>query len=223
MSYLIHAGRGLFSIALLFLLTKLIGKRQMSQVSMFDYIIGISIGSVAAELATHHDSIPGGIIAMLIYTAVTILFAVISNRFIGARKFIEGKADIIFEDGKFHFENMKKNRFDMHELLMQARIAGYFDLSKIKIIMLEANGQLSFLPYGAEHPATPRDMALTVTDDYLQYNIIVDGQIQKDVLKYTKMSEKQLLFRLKEQKTELREVALATFSGDGKLNIFKKM
>ena len=223
MSYLTHALRGLFSISLLFLLTKLIGRRQMSQLSMFDYIVGISIGSVAAEVATHDDTITSGIIAMIVYTAVTILFAVISNRFIGARKFIEGKSSIIFEDGKFHFDNMKKARLDMHELLMQARIAGYFDLSKIKIIMLEANGQLSFLPYGAERPATPKDMTLTVTDDYLQYGIIVDGSIQKKVLSLTKMTEKQLLLRLKEQKTELHKVALATLSADGKLSIFKKL
>ena len=89
------------SIAVLFVLTKLSGSRQISEMSFFDYVIGITIGSIAAEMATNIDlEWWKGILAMTIYTLTGILLSFISQKSISARKFISGQPIILIEKGK---------------------------------------------------------------------------------------------------------------------------
>ena len=86
------------SIIVLFLLTKLIGNRQMSELNMFDYINGITIGSIAAEMAT---SLEGDflkpLLAMIIYGVVTVLISILANKNIKLRRFFNGKTLILYK------------------------------------------------------------------------------------------------------------------------------
>ena len=125
------------SIVVLFILTKLMGYRQMSQLSMFDYINGITIGSIAAEMATSlEDSVMPPVVAMIVYALVAILLSTLSEKSIFLRRFIVGKSIILLNNGKLYYKNLKKARLDLGEFLIQCRINGYYDLGQLQTLSL---------------------------------------------------------------------------------------
>ena len=121
-----------FSLIVLFLLTKLIGYRQMSEMSMFDYISGITIGSIAAEMATALDSsFLEPLTAMIVYGLITALLAFITSKNMKIRRFISGSPYILFNDGHLYEGNFKKGHIDLSEFLVQCRLNGFFDLDGV--------------------------------------------------------------------------------------------
>lgn len=149
----------LFSIVALFLITKLLGYRQMNQLSMFDYINGITIGSIAAELAASWgEEFWKWTIALVIYGLATFLLSLATDRSIKARRFIAGKPIPLYENGQLLDQNFRRAKLDLNEFLMQCRLAGYFDLSQLEAVLFESNGMLSILPrqpLPACHPLRP--------------------------------------------------------------------
>lgn len=146
----------LFSIIVLFLLAKLMGNRQVSQMSMFDYVNGITIGSIAAEFATSlEDDYWMPLTAMVVYGVTAALISYITCKSMAARKFINGKPVVLYENGKLYEKNLAAAKLDINEFLTQCRTAGYFDLADLQTAILETNGQVSFLPLAAQRPVTP--------------------------------------------------------------------
>lgn len=176
----------LFSIVILLLITKLLGYRQMSQLSMFDYINGITIGSIAAELAVAWDEeFWKWTIAIVVYALMTLLLSLATDRSIVARRLITGKPIPLYENGQLLDQNFRKAKLDINEFLMQCRIAGYFDLSQIEAVLFEANGMLSILPASPYRPATPSDLGQAVDRSNIFMNIILDGNVMEENLKVT--------------------------------------
>ena len=133
------------SFLVLFALSKFMGSRQISQLSFFDYVIGISIGSIAAEMATNIDlALWKGVLAMIIYAALDVLFELLSRKSIKARKFINGTPIILINNSKISKSALKKAKIELDDLITAARSAGYFDLSQIQTAIIEENGKISF-------------------------------------------------------------------------------
>lgn len=212
------------SVIVLFLLTKLMGYRQMSQLSMFDYINGITIGSIAAEMATSlEDDFLKPLIAMVIYGGVAILISVITSKSIKFRRIISGKSLILYDNQKLYQNNLKKSKLDIDEFLIQCRNNGYFNLSDIQTAILESNGKISFLPVSSKRPANPQDLNLKPQEESIQINVILDGKILDENLKETGNDEVWLRKQLKAQKDiKLSDVFLATCDRNNKLQIFKR-
>lgn len=221
MDYLEIVLSALFSAAVLFILSKLIGERQISQMSMFDYINGITIGSIAAELAIARgmDRIEP-LIAMTVFALVTLALLLISDKSVAMRRFITGKPIYLMKKGKLFKKNLKKAKMDMTEFMTQCRNQGYFDLAQIDTIIFEPNGTVSILPVSANRPATPQDLGFEVDQEKVHANIIEDGRLMKENLKNIGFDENWLAERLKERKIKVKEILLATCSDDGKLTIF---
>lgn len=114
------------SLLVLFLLTKLMGSKQVSQLNMFDYIVGISIGSIAAEMATELDTPINSLTAMIVYGLIAAAVSLISQKSVGARKVLTGKPLILLNNGKFNRENMKKNAYGPERLPYAVPLAGIF-------------------------------------------------------------------------------------------------
>lgn len=212
------------SVIVLFLLTKLMGYRQMSQLSMFDYINGITIGSIAAEMATSlEDDFLKPLIAMVIYGGVAILISVITSKSIKFRRIISGKSLILYDNQKLYQNNLKKSKLDIDEFLIQCRNNGYFNLSDIQTAILESNGKISFLPVSSKRPANPQDLNLKPQEESIQINVILDGKILDENLRETGNDEVWLRKQLKAQKDiKLSDVFLATCDRNNKLQIFKR-
>lgn len=183
MSFLILCLTALGSFGALFLSAKLIGHKQIAQLDFFDYITGITIGSIAAEMATDLEAPWKSMTAMLIYGGVTVLLSVVSNRFPRTRKYLNGTPTILMDHGKLYRENLKKAKLDLSEFMVMCRQQGYFDLSNIQTAVFEYNGKLTILPVSSQRPATPNDLNLAPEQELLFTELIMDGRILEDNLK----------------------------------------
>lgn len=183
MSFLILCLTALGSFGALFLSAKLIGHKQIAQLDFFDYITGITIGSIAAEMATDLEAPWKSMTAMLIYGGVTVLLSVVSNRFPRTRKYLNGTPTILMDHGKLYRENLKKAKLDLSEFMVICRQQGYFDLSNIQTAVFEYNGKLTILPVSSQRPATPNDLNLAPEQELLFTELIMDGRILEDNLK----------------------------------------
>lgn len=148
------------SVVTLFIIAKIMGHRQVAQLDFFDYITGITIGSIAAELATELEKPWKPLIAMIIYGAVAIVLNIITNKIPNFRKYINGSPTILLNNGKLYKKNMKKVKLDLSEFLMMCREQGYFDISSIQTAIFECNGKLTVLPLSTDRPVTPTDLNL---------------------------------------------------------------
>lgn len=213
------------SLIALFFLTKLLGNKEMSQLSLFDYINGITIGSIAAEMATSlEDNFLYPLLSMTVYALSVFILAIFTSKSIKLRRFISGKSMIIFDNGKIYKGNLKKSKIDLNEFLVQARLNGYFDLNEIQTAILEPNGKLSFLPKASSKPVTPADLNLSPEQEKLVINVIIDGKIQNDNLKFTGNNKIWLQRKLKEQGIhKIKDVFLATCNSNNKLTVYKQI
>lgn len=211
------------SIAVLFVLTKLSGSRQISEMSFFDYVIGITIGSIAAEMATNIDlEWWKGILAMTIYTLTGILFSFISQKSISARKFISGQPIILIEKGKILKKNLSKAKIEINDLLTSARSNGYFNLADIEYAIMETTGKISFMPVALKRQLTPKDFNFAPMADGLYINVIIDGRIMEKDLKNADMTKKELKEQLKDRGKKAEDILLATVDNKKQLTIFEK-
>lgn len=209
------------SLAVLFLLTKLMGNKQVSQLSMFDYIIGISIGSIAAEMATELENPENSLAAMIVYGVIAFLVSVISQRSTKVRKVMSGRPLVIMDNGIIYRENLKKARIDLSDFLTQCRTSGYFDLNQIQTAVMEYNGAISFLPVSKYRPVTPSDMDIQPEQEYLQITVIMDGHINKRNLKLSGNNEVWLTKQLHLQGyNNSSDVLLALCDNNNKLTVF---
>ena len=173
----------LLSAVSLLIITKLLGHKQMSQLDIFDYITGITIGSIAAELATELEEPWKPLIAMVIYGLITILLAFIAGKLPRFRKFINGTPTILMNNGMLYRKNFKKAKLDLSEFMMMCRQEGYFDLNDIQTAVFEYNGRLTVLPKATKRPITPTDMNLVPSPERISVEVIMDGRILEGNLK----------------------------------------
>lgn len=224
MSYVQVILTSILSVVVLFLITRLIGYRQLSELSLFDYINGITIGSIAAELATcERDEIGEILVAMVIYGVFAILVALVTDKSITMRKIIVGNPTVLMKNGRLYYEGFKKSRLDVNEFLMKCRNNGYFDITQIDTAIMEPNGRVSFLPVSEDRPATPKDMKITVTQDELVANVIIDGKVIEKSLSMIGKDGTWLRNQLKNQQhTDLSQILLASCDNKGTLTVFLK-
>lgn len=187
------------SVAALFLLTKFMGNKQVSQLSMFDYIIGISIGSIAAEFSTELDNPEHCLAAMIIYAVIAFFVSVVTGKSTKMRKIIIGRPLILFDKGKLYRKNLQKARIDISDFLLQCRNQGYFDLSQIRTAVFECNGSVSILPAEEHRQLEPSDINIKPVQQEILVNVILDGHINEENLKKTGKDTIWLQKQLKEQ------------------------
>lgn len=216
--------RSVLSLIVLFLITRFMGKKQISQLTFFDYTIGISIGSIAAEMAsTDEEPYLHTLLAMIIYGLLAILISVITNKSMKARRFFTGRAFLLIQNGKILERNLAKAKLDVNDLLAAARIEGYFDLSDIAYGVLETNGRMSFLPVASKTPVTAGDIGIPLTQASLCANIIIDGVIMRENLKMAGFDETWLSRALSEQHAPpTAEIVLACVDQSGALTVYPR-
>ena len=172
----------ILSVVSMFIITKLMGHKQVAQLDFFDYVNGITIGSIAAELATELEEPYKPLIALCIYGIVSIALNLITQKLPRTRKYVNGTPTILMDSGKIYRENLKKAKLDLSEFMLLCREQGYFDLSEIQTAVFEHNGKLSVLPKTAYRPVTPTDLKIAVTPTYLGAEVIMDGRIMGENL-----------------------------------------
>ena len=197
------------SFVVLFILSKLMGFRAIAELSFFDYVVGITIGSVAAEMCTNLDiEWWKGVTAMVVYTLLDVAIIFLSQKRLKARKFIK--------------HNLKKARIELNDLLTFARLAGYFNISDIQFAIMETSGKISFMPIPQERPLCPTDFNFTPEAQSLQVNVIMDGKIVENNLAAAGITKKELVRRVHQKNKEVKDIFLATIDSKKVLTIFDK-
>ena len=211
----------LLSIVVIFLLAKLMGTKQVSQMTMFDYVVGITIGSIAAELATELEEPAKPLTALILYGLIAVLISVLTNKSIKVRTMVTGKPLVLLENGVIYRENLKKARLDLNEFLTYCRIGGWFDLNQLQSAVLEHNGVVSFLPKETDRPATPTDLNLNPKQSQVQVPFVMDGVLLADNI-HQAGKEKSWVQRslLRQGYKDEKNVLLALWDGDEKLTVF---
>ncbi len=213
------------SLIILFLLTKLMGNREMSQLTMFDYIVGITIGSIAAEMSTSLESnFMEPVVAMITYGLITVIISYLTCKSLNMRRFFTGRAKILLDNGKLYRKNFKTSKIDLNDFLMECRINGYFNLSDIQTAILEPNGRISFLPKSQKRPATPEDLSISPQEENIVYNVILDGVLLKENLEKSGNNINWLENNLKRQGIyDMKNVFLATCDNQNNLSVYIKL
>ena len=211
----------ILSIVALFLLTKLMGSKQVSHMTMFDYVVGITIGSIAAELATELEEPVKPLIALVIYGLTAVGISLLTERSLKVRSMVTGKPLILLENGIIYRENLKRARLDLSEFLTYCRIGGWFDLNQLQAAVLEHNGVVSFLPKETDRPATPADLNMNPKQSLVQTPFVMDGILLTENIRKAGKEESWVHRGLLRQgyKDE-KDVLLALWDGGEKLILF---
>ena len=216
--------KGYLSLIFLFFVIKMLGKKQVSQLNIFDYVIGISLGNLAAEMTINTDiSIISGLLAMVIYGSCSLFVSFITNKSIIARRMISGVPVVLIENGKISKKQLQKVKLDVNDLLQDAREDGIFDISKVDYAIMEASGKVTFLLKSENEPITPNDMNIKVSNPGLTANLIMDGNIMYNNLIAFGKDEKWLMKKIKENGfNNIDDIFLLTCNNSGKIKIYEK-
>ena len=172
----------LLSVVALFIITKIMGHKQISQLDFFDYVSGITIGSIGAEMATELETPYKPLIALCVYGLASMVLNFVAHRMPRMRKYINGTPTILLNEGKLYRQNLKKAKLDLSEFMLLCREQGYFDLNEIQTAIFEHNGKISILPKTEMRPVTPADLQLTVKKMKMGVELIMDGRVMGENL-----------------------------------------
>lgn len=210
------------SVFSLFVIAKIMGHKQISQLDFFDYITGITIGSIAAELATELEKPWKPFVAMVIYGTVAVALSLLTSKLPRIRKYINGTPTIIMNGGKIYRKNLKKAKLDLSEFLMLCRQEGYFNLKDIQTAIFEYNGRLTILPVSTKRPMNPLDMNIIPEVETINTEVIMDGSVLDGNLKRLGLDKNWLKGELKQQGINSeKHVFLAVCDNNNQLTVFK--
>jgi len=204
----------------LFIVAKMTGKKQIAQLDVIDYMLGIAISSIAAEWALDAGNAPfyHYLTAMTFFFVVNLIIIFFERKGRRIKKFIKGVPLMVIYEGKINYKALKKSKLDINDLMAKAREKGHFDLSKIEYAVFENSGALSIMPKTEQRPITIEDAPNIVTNpkpSQLPFYLVDDGHIIHSALRTLEKDEKWLYEKLKIQtKKELKNIILAIYIKD---------
>ncbi|MFF2589038.1 DUF421 domain-containing protein [Peribacillus butanolivorans] len=212
--------RSLFFLIVLFSITKWLGKKQISQLSFFEYVTGITIGNVGAELATKVEgSIVNGVLSILVFALAPFIAGLISLKSKTIRDLVEGKASVFIKDGKVMEDNLKKEKYTTDELLGLLRKKDVFDVADVEFGLLEANGDFSVMLKKQNQPLTAKDLNLAVASVKEAQTVIMDGEILDEPLSTIGLNRNWLKTELDKLGVTIENVFLGQANSNGELNV----
>jgi len=212
--------RALLFTAVLFLITKILGKKQLAQLSFFEYVAGITVGSIGAEVVMGLErNIAHGLVGLAVFTAIPFLAGYFSLKSRKFRNFVEGKGIIFIKDGKILEENLKKERYTIDELSELLRQKDIFQAADVEFAVLEATGDLSVLLKKENQPLTPAMLNLAVTPEKEPQTVIMDGKILDESLAALRLNRGWLREELEKQHLTVEQVFLGQVDSFGKLTV----
>lgn len=219
--------RSIVAIIVLFLITRILGKKQMSQLTIYDYVVGITIGSLAGDSIISLDKqFANGIISIITFGVIALLLSYLAMKNSEINIFLNGKPVILMENGEFIFDNLRSAKITVCKFIEQCRLKGYYDLSYIDYAILETDGEISFLPKADYQPTKVMDLkrnSKMISQSYCS-NLIIDGEIQSDVLKELGKDDEWLRKELKKLKiNSLEKILLVTIDQRNQIKVYKEL
>jgi uncharacterized membrane protein YcaP (DUF421 family) len=215
--------RAIIAFFSLLIFARLLGKEQISQLTFFDYVLGITIGSIAAELTTDLSSRAWPHwVGLFVWAALGFLMEVISMKWRYAAKFLEGEPTIVIMNGKIMEGALRKMQMRASDILTLLRVNGIFDINEVDMAIIETNGQLSVLKRAIHKPLTPKDMNVPVTDNGISTELVYDGILIEENLRQLNKDTAWLMEQLKQQGIhDVADAFLVTLNPGGSLYVDK--
>lgn len=201
----------------LFIISKVLGKKQIAQLEFIDYAVGISLGSIAAEWAFADDRpFYDFAIAMAVFFALAFLVAVIGRKNSFLKRLFKGKPVTLIYEGEILSASLQKTKIDVNDLLSMLREKGYFDPNDVAYAIFETSGQLSVLPKGGQKSVVIEDIdKRKIKRPSLTDVLVVDGVVSKSGLNEIGKTTAWLFKKLQiKEKKELKNIILATYDGE---------
>ncbi|MDQ0062181.1 DUF421 domain-containing protein [Paenibacillus harenae] len=218
--WLLIALRTLLAIVILFGMTKLLGKRQVSQLSFFEYITGITIGSLAAYISLDLDARWYlGIVSLSVWVAVTLGIEFLQLKSKKARDFIDSRSTVLIKDGKIMEENLKKERLTTDELMEQLRKKNIFQAANVEFAVMEPSGDINVLLTKENQPLTPKHLGIKVAPEQEPQTVIMDGKIMDEPLATIGLSREWLNTELETIGVAIENVFLGQVDSYGQLYV----
>ena len=212
--------RTLSAVVVLFLLTKILGKRQVSQLSLFEYITGITIGSMAAYVSLEIDgSWHLGIISLCVWGVVSLGIEYLQLKSKKIRDMTDGKATVLIRHGKVLEEQLKKEKLTIDELLEQLRKKNVFQVADVEFAVMEPSGDISVLLKKENRPLTAKEIGMKVSSDEAPKTVIMDGKIVSEGLLESGFQQEWLYTELEKMGVQLEEVFLGQVDSFGQLHV----
>ena len=198
--------RTVFFYFFIFLIYRIMGKKEVGKLGIVDLIVSILIAELAALSIEEYDgSILVSVIPILCLVVVQIIFGYFGLKSSKLRNMLDGKPAVIIKNGKLNFKEMVKLRYSLDDLVSQLREQGIMNIEDANYAVLENNGKLSVFKEEKNYPLP----------------LILDGQIDYSVLKEIKKNEKWLNLILEKNKIALNNVFYAFYTKE-KTFIIKK-
>lgn len=210
--------RTIMAVIALFILTRILGKRQVSQLSTFEYITGISIGNLAAYLSLDTDAHWAlGFVAMAAWVGMSLGIEWLQLKSKKARDMIDGKATVVIQGGKILERNLKKERITSDELLEMLRKNSVFNMDQVEFAIIDTSGELNVMLKKEYQPLTASDIGLIVQPEKVPMTVIMDGKVLEDSLRKVGLNENWLRAKLKQLGTTQEQIYLAQVDSNNKL------
>jgi len=200
---------------------RLMGKREIGNISPFDLVVAIMIAELGAiPLQSHDIPLGHGLVPIAILAAVEVLVALACLKFPGIRRLVIGEPTVIIEDGKVMGRNMQKLRYNINDLLSQLRDKDVFNVADVEFALLEPSGRLSVLLKSQRRPVTPEDLSIETHYEGPSYPLVADGKIQYQYLKMLDLTVKDLTDMLKAKDIQsVEDVFFASLDSGGELYV----
>ncbi|MCY6483359.1 DUF421 domain-containing protein [Clostridium aestuarii] len=213
--------RAIISFFTLLIFARVLGKQQISQLTFFDYIVGITIGGIAANLTTNLTSSAWSHwVGLLVWSCLAITLQFISLKWRKASEYINGKPTILIMNGKILEESMKKVRYTLGDLLEELRDKDIFDLREVAFAVLEKDGKLSVLKKSETLPATRKDLNIKTEPTFVDKELIYDGIVIEQNLNAINKTRKWLNKQLKiKGVNDISEVFIAVYNPNKEMYI----
>ncbi|WP_342561694.1 DUF421 domain-containing protein [Paenibacillus sp. FSL R7-0345] len=167
----------------LWAMTRLLGKKEISALTPFDFISAVILGDLVGETIYEKEhTVLMLLFTLAVWTILSITFEKITLRLPKLRKPLEGEPEILIRDGKMDMGKLRKNKLDFEQLRMMLRAKDTFSVSEVAYAIYETNGSLSILKKAQYEPATREDLLVPVSESVLPKSVIEDGIVQRGTL-----------------------------------------
>ena len=214
MTYIEIGSKLFFGLIALLIVTRLLGKKSMSQLTPFDFIYSIVLGGILEESIYDDKVSPLHLwFAVAVWGVMLFIIEVLSQKYDKIRILLKGEASILVKDGTLNVQELNKNHLEMEQLRVMLRQQGVFSLREVKDLYLESGGTISLKKYAKSDMVTPEMLDLNPKDESLNFLFIDEGVINEGILNYVGKSKQWLYDELaNEGYSNVEEILYAEWS-----------
>ncbi len=214
MTYMEIALKLFFGLIALLIMTRLLGKKELSQLTPFDFIYSIVLGGILEE-SIYDDKISAFHVwfAVAVWGLMLFIIEKLSKRYDKIRILLKGETSILIRNGEFNIKELEANHLEMEQLRIMLRQQGVFSLREVCDLYLEPGGTVSLKKYAKFDTVTPAMLNLEPEDDSINFLFIDEGEINEEILGYTGKSKEWLYDELNQQGyNNIQEILYAEWS-----------